>query len=166
MRHARRGHSAQRLGIPPLPEPAGIPEQRGDYLRLMADLIVHAFQNDLTRVATLLIDPERWDSPRMYHGVFDKPQNHHVLTHTKGPEALARVAEIDRFHIAQFAYVVERLRAIPEREGTLLDNCVLCVGSDINDGNEHNYKDLQVVLAGAKRDRFADSTGALTQVVA
>ena len=53
----------------------------------MADLMVLAFRQDRTRVATLVIDPERWDTPRQYHGVFDKPQNHHVLTHTKGDEA-------------------------------------------------------------------------------
>lgn len=64
---------------------------------LMGDLMVLAFQLDLTRVATLLIDPERWDSPRMYHGLFNSPQNHHVLTHTKGEEAKALLAEIDRF---------------------------------------------------------------------
>lgn len=189
--------AARNLGQPPFPEPAGIPEKRGEYLRLMGDLMVLAFQNDLTRVATFLVDPERWDSPRMYHGVFDAPQNHHNLTHTKGDDAKERVAAIDRFHIAQFAYVVERLRAIPEDEGTLLDNCVLCLGSGISDGDSHDYKDLQVIMAGraggaitpgrhhhfqgevplanlwlslaniagAKCDRFADSTGLLPSVV-
>lgn len=189
--------AGKRLGPPPFPEPTGIPEDRGEYLRLMGDLMVLAFQNDLSRVATFLVDPERWDSPRVYHGVFDKPQNHHVLTHTKGDEALAKVGEIDRFHMAQFAYVVDRLRSIPEGDGNLLDHCVMCVGSGISDGDSHNYKDLQVILAGrgggalepgrhwhfggetplanlwlslanlagAKADRFADSTGPLGQVV-
>ncbi len=84
---------------PPFARPAGIPDKRGDYLRLMADLLVLAFQQDLTRVATLVVDPERWDSPRMFHGVFDKPRNHHVLTHTKGDEAKEALAKIDRFHV-------------------------------------------------------------------
>jgi hypothetical protein len=176
--------AAQRLGKPPLPEPAGIPEQRRDYLRLMADLIVHAFQNDLTRVATLLIDPERWDSPRMYHGVFDKPQNHHVITHTKGDEAKDKLAKIDLFHMQFYAHVVERLKAT-----NLLDSTTLVMGSGISDGDQHNYADLQVLIAGGgwkrghfhyegkrpladlwltmaqqagvKQDRFADSTGVL-----
>jgi hypothetical protein len=123
------------LRKPPIPEPAGIPEQRGDYLRLMGELIVLAFQNDLTRVASLIVDPERWDSPRMFHGVFDKPQNHHVLTHTKGDAAKAALTKIDRFHVELFAHVVERLRSIREGDGTLLDSCCVVMGSGLSDGD-------------------------------
>lgn len=183
---------AQRLRKPPIAEPAGIPEKRGDYLRLMGDLIVLAFQNDLTRVATLVVDPERWDSPRMFHGLFETPQNHHVLTHTKGDEAKVKIAKIDRFHVSLFAYVVEKMRGIREGEGTLLDSCTVAMGSGISDGNSHNYSDLQVLLAGGAlkrghfhyagkrpladlwlalahqagipRDRFADSTAALQEI--
>lgn len=144
----RAEEAAQRIGPPPFPEPDGIPDDRGEYLRLMADLFIHAFRNDLTRVATLLVDPERWDSPRMYHGVFAKPQNHHVLTHTKDAEAKAKLERIDRFHVEFFAEVVRRLRAIPEGNGTLLDATTLVMGSGISDGDRHLYADLQVLLAG------------------
>ncbi len=140
--------AAKRLKQPPMPEPAGIPEQRGDYLRLMGDLIVLAFQNDLTRVASLIVDPERWDSPRMFHGVFDKPQNHHVLTHTKGEEAKAAITKIDRFHVELYAYVVGRLHEIREGEGTLLDSCCVVMGSGLSDGDTHKYSDLEVLVAG------------------
>lgn len=174
---------------PPLAEPAGIPEARGDYLRLQAELFVLAFQNDLTRVATLVIDPERWDSPRMFHGLFDKPQNHHVLTHTKGDEAKAAVAKIDRFHVEFYAHVVQRLKS-----AALLDSTTLVMGSGISDGDQHHYSDLEVLIAGGgwkrghfhyegqrpladlwltlaqstgtQRDRFADSTGALKELSA
>ena len=188
--------AARRLRRPPLPEPERIPEERGDYLRLMGDLIVHAFQNDLTCVASLIVDPERWDSPRMFHGVFDKPQNHHVLTHTKGDEAKAALTKIDRFHAGLFAHVVERLRGIREGDGPLLDSCCVVMGSGLSDGDQHKYSDLEVLLAGraggalqpgahhhfagevplvnlwltlaqsagVKRDRFADSTGAISQI--
>ncbi|WP_169977349.1 DUF1552 domain-containing protein [Tautonia rosea] len=140
--------SDRRDGPPPLDRPSGIPDHRGEYLRLMGDLIVFAFQQDRTRVATLVVDPERWDSPRMFHDVFDTPQNHHVLTHTKGEEAKAKLAQIDRFHVDQFASIVSRLGRIVEGEGTLLDSCVLAMGSGISDGDSHNYRDLQVLLAG------------------
>ena len=184
---------AARLQAPALTEPAGIPEKRGDYLRLQAELFVLAFQQDLTRVATLVVDPERWDSPRMFHGVFDKPQNHHVLTHTKGDEAKAAITKIDRFHMEFYAHVVTRMKGIREGEGTLLDHCVLTMGSGISDGDSHNYRDLQVLLAGGglrrghfhfngdrpladlwltlaqravvRRPRFADSTGSLNELV-
>lgn len=183
---------AARLKLPLLPEPAGIPEKRGDYLRLMAELFVLAFQQDLTRVATLVVDPERWDSPRMFHDIFDKPQNHHVLTHTKGAEAKAAIAKIDRFHIEFYAHVVSRMKSIREGDRTLLDSCVLAMGSGISDGDSHNYGDLQVLLAGGdlrrghlrydgdrpladlwltlaqrggvRRERFADSTGPLREL--
>ena len=147
--------AAARIAAPPLAEPEGIPERRADYLRLMGDLMVFAFQLDLTRVATLVVDPERWDSPRMFHGVFDKPQNHHVLTHAKGDEAKGKITAIDRFHVAQFAYIVERLRAIPEGDGSLLDHCVVAMGSGISDGDRHDYANLQVLLAGGANGRLA-----------
>ncbi len=140
--------TARQQSPPQIAEPPGIPERRGDYLRLMADLMVLAFQHDTARVATLVIDPERWDSPRMYHGVFDKPQNHHVLTHTKGDEAKAALTKIDRFHVEFFAYIVARLAAIREEEGSLLDACCISMGSGLSDGDSHNYNDLQVLLAG------------------
>jgi hypothetical protein len=142
------GTQTTTLPVPPVAAASGIPERRGDYLRLMADLIVLAFQNDLTRVATLVVDPERWDSPRLYHGVFDKPQNHHVLTHTKGDEAKESLTKIDRFHVDFFAQVVSRLASIREGEQSLLDSCCLAMGSGISDGDSHNYRDLQVLLAG------------------
>ncbi|MEQ1852615.1 MAG: DUF1552 domain-containing protein [Chthoniobacteraceae bacterium] len=182
-----------RVKKPPFPEPDGIPESRGEYLRLMAELFVLAFQNDLTRVAPLVVDPERWDSPRMFHGLFDKPQNHHVLTHTKGDEARATVAKIDRFHVEFYAHVIKRLSEIREGERTLLDSTTLVMGSGISDGDRHDYADLQVLLAGGgmrpghihyagkrpladlwltlarragvKAERFADSTGSLAEVV-
>lgn len=139
---------ASRLGLPAIKRPQGIPEDRGEYIRLMADLIAIAFQQDLTRVATLVIDPERWDTPRMYDGVFDSPQNHHVLTHTKGEEAKEKLKKIDRFHVEQFAYLVRRLRETTDEGGTLLDNCLLTCGSGMGNGTVHDYNDLPIVTAG------------------
>ncbi len=139
---------------PPIPEPEGIPDHRGEYIRLMGDLIVLAFQQDLTRVATLLIDPERWDTPRMYHGVFDQPENHHTLTHTRGEEAPRKIARIDRFHIEQYAYILQRMKRIREGESSLLDNSLVVIGSGLSNGNTHSYKDLPVVLAGRAGGRL------------
>ncbi len=148
--------AARRAGRPPMREPAGIPEDRGAYLRLMGDLMVLALQNDLTRVATLVVDPERWDSPRMFHGVFDQPQNHHVLTHTAGAEAKAKLTAIDRFHMALLAHVIERLGAAREGQATLLDSTTLVMGSGLSDGDKHDYANLEVLIAGSglKRGHF------------
>jgi hypothetical protein len=187
LRIQRAEAAARRIGKPTLPEPEGIPEKRSEYLRLMAELFIHAFQNDLTRVATLLVAPERWDNPMLYDGVFDKPQNHHVLTHTKGDDAKEKLAKIDLFHMEFYAHVIERLKATG-----LLASTTLVMGSGISDGDSHNYADLQVLIAGGgwkhghfhyegkrpladlwltlarqagvKQERFADSTGALSEL--
>ncbi len=140
--------AAEKRGKPEMPQPKGIPQRRHDYIRLMGDLMILAFQQDITRVASLLVDPERWDTPRMYHGVFDDPQNHHVLTHTKGDDAEAKLRKIDRFHVEQFAYVVEKMAATPDGDGTLLDHCAVALGSGMGDGRVHDYNNLPIVLAG------------------
>ena len=133
---------------PPIARPNGRPEDRGQYIRVMTDLIAIAFQQDLTRVATLVIDPERWDTPRMYHGVFDDPQNHHVLTHTKGDQAKETLKKIDHFHVGQFAHFIRRLSEITEDDDQLLDNCLLTFGSGMGNGTIHDYNDLPIVTAG------------------
>lgn len=183
-----------KLAQPPMPEPAGVPQKRGDYLRLQAELFILAFQYDLTRVATLVVDPERWDSPRTFHDLFDKPQNHHVLTHSKDAGAKEDVAKIDRFHVEYYAHIVERLKSIREGEGTLLDSTIVTMGSGISDGDRHDYANLEVLLAGGrlkpghfhyqddhplanlwltlaqsagvKSERFADSTRAIRELMA
>lgn len=140
---------------PPVSRPQGVPDNHGQYIRLMADMIAIAFQQDLTRVATLVIDPERWDTPRMYHGVLDSPQHHHVLTHTKGGEAKEKLAKIDRFHVERFAYLVRRLGEMKDRDGRLLDNCLLTFGSGMGNGTVHDYNDLPIVTAGGLCGKFA-----------
>ncbi|HBE72073.1 MAG TPA: hypothetical protein DDW52_28380 [Planctomycetaceae bacterium] len=133
---------------PPAARPEGKPDDRGQYIRLMTELITLAFKQDLTRVATLVIDPERWDTPRMYHGLFDSPQNHHVLTHTKGDEARESLKQIDRFHVSQFAHFLRQLNDVEEGNGSLLDNCLITYGSGMGNGRVHDYNDLPIVTAG------------------
>lgn len=146
--------AAEERGEPPVPKPGGIPARRDEYIRLMGDLIVLAFQQDITRVSTLLIDPERWDTPREYHGVFRDPQNHHVLTHTKGDEAKEKLQKIDHFHVQQYAYLLEKLRNTREGEGTLLDQCAITLGSGMGDGRVHDYNNLPVLIGGGLGGRL------------
>jgi hypothetical protein len=101
-----------------------------------------------------VIDPERWDSPRTYHGVFDKPEDHHQLTHTSGDEAKQKLTKIDAFHARQFAYLVERMAAAREGERSLIDSSAIAMGSGLGDGSVHSYKDLPILLAGSANDRL------------
>ena len=79
----------------------------------------------------------------------DVPEGHHSLSHHgNNAEKLAKIARINRFHVEQFAYLLDRLRSIPEGDGTLLDHCMIVYGSGIHDGNRHNNENLPIVLAG------------------
>lgn len=146
-----------------LPQPGGIPEDRGAYLRLMGELVVLAFETDLTRVATVLFDPERWNSPRSYHGVLDGPQNHHPLSHGVGTrnwdEAMERVGKIDAFHVSVYADIVKALASRKEPDGaSLLDRSAIVLGSGMGHGHVHSFVDLPTLVAGGLGGRL--QTGA------
>jgi hypothetical protein len=127
-------------------KPAGIPTEYREHLRLMSDMLVLAFQADLTRIATLIFAND--GSNRSYRFI-NVPDGHHDLSHHGGnKEKLAKISLINRFHIEQFAYLLTRLKGIKEGEGTLLDNCMIVYGGGISDGNRHNHDELPVLLAG------------------
>lgn len=131
-------------------EPDRAPERRGDYIRTMCSLICHAFEMDLTRVATLVVDPERWSSPRMFHGLFDSPQNHHMLTHDGSAAALKKVAAIDRFHVEIFSEVIQNLGKMQGSGGkSILDDTVVVMGSGLGDGYTHSLENLPILLGGS-----------------
>ncbi len=122
---------------------------RGAYIRLMGDLMVVALQTGLTRVATLMVGPERWNTPFMFEGLFDKPVSHHLISH-KQREYGDELLQVDRFHMEQFAYIVEKMDRIQEADGsTLLDNTMFTYGSGLGDGATHQYSDLPIVVAGS-----------------
>ncbi|MEM9659630.1 MAG: DUF1552 domain-containing protein, partial [Planctomycetota bacterium] len=121
---------------------------RGEYLRLMGDLMVTALQAGLTNVATFMVGPERWDTPYMFDGLFDKPRSHHQMSHNQ-TKMIDDLLQVDRFHMEQFVYLVEKMRGIQEADGTtLLDNTLFTYGSGLGDGSTHQYNDLPIVMAG------------------
>jgi hypothetical protein len=112
----------------------------------MTDMLVLAFQTDSTRIATCMIAHEGSNRSYADAGV---PDGHHDLSHHGGNRVkLEKIARIDHFHMQQFAYFLERLKSVPEGDGTLLDNCMIVYGSGISDGNRHNRENLPVLLAG------------------
>ena len=121
---------------------------RGDYIRLMCDLLVTAIQTGLTNVATLMVGPERWDTPYMFDGLFNKPRSHHQMSHNQ-TKMIDDLLKVDRFHMEQFAYLLRRLRASNDADGSsLLDNTLVTYGSGLGDGSTHQYNDLPIVMAG------------------
>lgn len=128
------------------PVPAGTPDDYGEHLRLLCDMIVLAFQTDTTRVASFMF--ANAGSNREYRHI-DVPDGHHNLSHHgDDPKKHAKIRKINRFHITQLAYLLERLQSIPEGEGTLLDHSMICYGSALSDGNRHNNENLPILLAG------------------
>lgn len=124
-----------------------IPEgdKRSEYMQVMCDLNILAFQTDTTRVSTYIgSTPNGVSYPEL--GFTDL---HHSTTHhNNGREKVSKVAAITKFNIDQFAYMVKKMAALREGEGTLLDNCIMMWGSGLEDGNKHRRENLPFIIAG------------------
>jgi hypothetical protein len=127
--------------------PAGIPQDFDEHLRLMCDLMVLAFQTDSTRASTFMVTKEASDRNYPWLGFTD---GHHELSHHAGEaEKNRKLREIDRYHVEILAYMIEKMMAIEEADGTtLLDNSMVLYGSGISDGDRHDHVDLPVILVG------------------
>ncbi len=141
-----RAEPSRDVGRDGYTRPLGIPADHQEHLRLMADLLCLAFQSDLTRVATFVFAND--GSNRSYPAI-GIPDGHHDLSHHGGdPARQAKVREINLFHAAQLGYLLQKLKATPEGNGTLLDHCMIVYGSGISDGNAHSHDELPILLAG------------------
>ena len=128
---------------------------RGEYIRLQADLVLLAFQMGITNVSTFMIGPERWDATLMYEGVFDKPVQHHNMTHNQKGNGYKELQKIDIFHMEQYAYVIRRMKEIKESDGSsMLDNSIISYGAGLGDGSTHQYYDLPMVVAGGAQGQI------------
>lgn len=126
--------------------PPGTPREFGEHIRLMCDMMVLAFQTDSTRVATFMIADA--GSNRSYREI-DVSDGHHDLSHHGGDRRKQeKIRRINRFHVTQLAYLLEKMKSVKEGNGTLLDNSMILFGSAISDGNRHNHENLPIILAG------------------
>ncbi len=142
----RRAETLPPAKAPDYQKPEGIPASYEEHLRLMCDLLVLAFQADVTRVCTFVFANELSNRPYPFIGVRD---GHHDLSHHENnPKKKEQIRDINIFHVKQLAYLLERLKAVREGEGTLLDHCMIAYGSGNSDGNRHNHDDLPVLVAG------------------
>ena len=130
---------------PPIEIKIPVGDKRSEYMQVMCDLNVLAFQTDTTRVSTYIgSTPNGVSYPEL--GFTDA---HHSQTHHNNkPEQVAKVAAITAFNIAQFAYMVKKMASLREGSGTLLDNCIMMWGSGLEDGNKHARENLPFILAG------------------
>jgi hypothetical protein len=118
-----------------------------ELVRLMLDLIVLAFWTDTTRNLTFMFANDV--SPRSFSFLDGVSDNHHGSSHhAKKPEKINSYKIITRWHVEQFAYLLERFQGISEGERTLLDNAMVMCGSSLSDGNEHSPNNLPILLGG------------------
>ena len=146
-RRIQRAEAQSDRELPAMERPSGgIPDTFAEHARLMFDLQILAFQADLTRVITFMMSREV--SPRTYPEI-GIPDSHHALSHHQNnPAQMDKLAKLNRHHIEQLAYFMDRLASTPEGDGTLLDHMTLMYGCGISDGNQHLHTNLPVLLAG------------------
>ncbi|MEI6713335.1 MAG: DUF1552 domain-containing protein [Verrucomicrobiota bacterium] len=130
---------------PPIEIKIPVGDKRSEYMKIMCDLTVLAFQTDTTRVSTYIgSTPNGVSYPEL--GFTD--EHHSVTHHNNQNEKVDKVEKICAFNVAQFAYMVQRMRDLKEGEGTLLDNCIMMWGSGLEDGNKHTRENLPFIIAG------------------
>ncbi len=171
--------------------PVGVPQQYGEHVTLLLDMMALAFQTDSTRIATFMY--ANAGSNRSYRNIEVREGHHNISHHGRNREKQDKIAKINRYHVSLASSWLQKLDSIQEGETTLLDNCLIVYGSGIADGNSHAHDDLPIAMfgsgggqvetgrwlehkrgtpltnlyrtmldkAGAKVDQFSDSTGEL-----
>ena len=145
----RRIVQAEKFGVVKTPSGAQAPEMFENYeqqLKLMYDVMTLAFQTDSTRITTFIAAHD--GSNRPYPSIGIREGHHDLSHHRNDEEKKTKLAQINRFHTTQFAYFLDRLKSVPEGNGTLLDNCTILYGSAISDGNQHLHENLPMLVAG------------------
>ncbi|MDP7293266.1 MAG: DUF1552 domain-containing protein, partial [Verrucomicrobiota bacterium] len=129
-----------------LDKPEGVPDSYGEHIRLMGDMMILAFQTDVTRISTFML--ANAGSNRSYRPIGVNEGHHSLSHHQNKRDKLDKISKINTFHIEQLSYMLQKMKSIPEGAGSLLDNCMIVYGSGISDGNRHNNENLPVILAG------------------
>jgi hypothetical protein len=143
----RRIQLAEAQGGRDRPQPAlpiSVPQTFSDYYKLMADLMVLAWQTDMTRVCTFQVGHEM--SGRAYPELGFGDAHHSVTHHQGDSDKIARVVQINIFHTKMLAYYLDRLRSTADGDGSLLDHALVLYGGALSDGNLHLYTDLPLLL--------------------
>jgi hypothetical protein len=152
-RRIQKAEEQSSLELPRLERPSGgIPSTFAEHARLMFDLLVLAHQSGITRVSTFLMSREV--SPRPYPEI-GIPDPHHGLSHHQhDPARLAKLTRINTHHMEQYGYFLEKLRATPDGDGSLLDHMTLLYGCGISDSNDHLHTNLPILVAGGGAGRL------------
>jgi len=132
--------------LPAVEQPSGIPEEYDEHAKLLMDLLLLAYQGDITRVSCLQIGREL--SGRTYPWIGVPEAHHGVSHHQRDPHNIQQKTKIDAYNMSLFGRVIAKMREMPEGDGTLLDHALFLYGAGMGDGDRHTPLDMPVVLAG------------------
>lgn len=141
-------------GVPVLERPSGVPGDFEQYFKLMADLQVVAFQADLTRVITFMMAREGPTGGLSYPQIGIPDQHHNLSHHQNDAVKVDKLFRINRYHVKLFAYLLEKLQAVREGAGTLLDHAAILYGSSLSNANGHQHDNLPIILVGGADGRM------------
>jgi hypothetical protein len=128
--------------------PVGVPESFKEYVELMFDLQVLAFQADITRVSSLMMARENVNRAYPEIGL---PEAHHSISHHgNNPEKMKNYSKLNAYHVETLGYFLKKLDSIKDGDGTLLDATAVLFGSGMSDGNVHNNYNVPVIVVGGK----------------
>jgi hypothetical protein len=132
---------------PGVEAPVGIPSNHAEYVQLMYDLLILAFQTDSTRVATLMLGH---DGDNRSFSLIGIPEGHHDISHHQNkPDLIEKVSRIDQWYVEQFAKFLQKMEATKDMDGnSLLHNSMIVYGSGNADGNRHTHANLPLIVAG------------------
>jgi hypothetical protein len=134
--------------MPDVDRPVGVPAAFADHAKLMFDLQVLAFQADITRIITFQLTREL--SNRTYPEIGVPDAHHPTSHHGNDPEKLAKIAKISTFHVSLFAEFLEKMKATPDGDGSLLDNTVYLYGSGMGNPSLHDHENLPILVVGGR----------------
>jgi hypothetical protein len=138
--------------MPVMERPSSMPQDYAQYAKLMMDLLVVAWQLDMTRVGSFMLG--RDGSNRAYPEI-GIPDGHHSISHHQGdPAKVEKLIKIDELHVSMFAYLLKKLKETPDGDGSLLDHSLILFGSSLSESNIHTHDDLPIVLAGTAGGRI------------
>jgi hypothetical protein len=146
--------------VPEMFLPPGIPEDFDEHIRLHYDLLALAFKADITRVATVLCARDltsrvyRFPKGPLFPDGGTSVSFHGGSHHQDDPAQMRRYATLNRYHVSTLAYLAEKLRSIPEGDGTLLDHSLLLYGSNMGNSNQHQHYDVPHILVGGAGKRL------------
>jgi hypothetical protein len=131
--------------LPEMERPIGIPPY-DEHVKLMFDMLLLAYQTDMTRVSTFMLAREY--SELVYTNL-GHTEPHHPLSHHRGiPQRMKQAGEVNVHHANLFKHFLERMRSTPDGDGSLLDHSLIVYGAGMGDGDIHNQWNLPIALFG------------------